>query len=351
MAGTAFAIDQPPQDPQQQRAWLVGHLVTDMEALGTFDGNTLAKVPAIVNALTDDQVALLAQYYYLTRSKTEQDAYLYALQQQGYTDEQVNAAKAQIADLLTDDERPDRGVLRPVRPDAAAGPVRRPNLLRQRAGLVLPCRMLRPRVVLQQRLLRRSLLQRRLLRAPGRCRSATPTTTTAATSTRPTTTSPTPSTSTAARTWRSAKPTGCGTTATGTTRWRTTASCTVLSRNQHPPTRLHQPEPCRQPQPGSPQPSCCCRPRGPNRAHVGNRKPVVHNQAAKPHANRAAAEHPPRSIGRQPSPCEPCLGSACPCVPTGSPCRTPETARTHRTQDLRRTPRLMRKSGGHAKHR
>ena len=102
MASTAFAIDQPPQEPDQQRAWLVGHLVTDMEALGTFDGNTLAKVPGIVDALTDDQVALLAQYYYLTRSKTEQDASLYAMQQQGYTDEQVNEAKAQIADLLTE---------------------------------------------------------------------------------------------------------------------------------------------------------------------------------------------------------------------------------------------------------
>ena len=47
----AFAIDQPPQDPEQQRAWLIGHVVTDMEALGTFDGNALAKVPSIVNAL------------------------------------------------------------------------------------------------------------------------------------------------------------------------------------------------------------------------------------------------------------------------------------------------------------
>ena len=102
VAGTAFAIDQPPQEPDQQRAWLVGHLVTDMEALGTFDGNALAKVPGIVDALTDDQVALLAQYYYLTRSKTEQDASLYSLQQQGYADEQVNVAKAQIADLLTE---------------------------------------------------------------------------------------------------------------------------------------------------------------------------------------------------------------------------------------------------------
>jgi len=97
----AFAVDQPPQEPEQQRAWLVGHLVTDMEALGTFDGNTVAKVPGTVNALTDDQVVLLSQYYYLTRSKTEQDASLYAMQQQGYSDEQVNAAKAEIADLLT----------------------------------------------------------------------------------------------------------------------------------------------------------------------------------------------------------------------------------------------------------
>ena len=101
MAGTAVAIDQPPQEPDQLRAWLVGHLVTDMEALGTFDGTTLAKVPSIVNALTDDQVALLSQYYFLTRSKTQQDAYLYSLQQQGNTDEQVNAAKAEVADLLT----------------------------------------------------------------------------------------------------------------------------------------------------------------------------------------------------------------------------------------------------------
>ena len=102
LAGTAFAIDQPPQEPEQLRPWLVGHLVTDMEALGTFDGTTLAKVPGIVNALTDDQVALLAQYYFLTRSKTEQDAGIYSLQQQGYAEEQVNGAKAEVADLLTE---------------------------------------------------------------------------------------------------------------------------------------------------------------------------------------------------------------------------------------------------------
>ena len=38
-AGSSLAVDQPPQEPEQQRAWLVGHVVTDMEALGTFGGN------------------------------------------------------------------------------------------------------------------------------------------------------------------------------------------------------------------------------------------------------------------------------------------------------------------------
>ncbi len=99
-AGTALAIDQPPQGADQQRDWLVGHLVGDMQALGTFDGNTLAKLPGIVKGLTDDQVALLAQYYFLTRSKTEQDAAIYAMQQQRCTVEQLNAARAEIADLL-----------------------------------------------------------------------------------------------------------------------------------------------------------------------------------------------------------------------------------------------------------
>ncbi len=159
MAGTALAIDRPPQDPQQQRAWLVGHLVTDMEALGTFDGNTLAKVPGIVNALTDEQVALLAQYYFLTRSKTEQDASLYAMQQQGYADQQVNEAKAEIANLLTTMNDQIEACYAQFTPMAAASPVPRPDLLRQRAWLVLPCQVLRPRVVLRQRLLRRSLLQ------------------------------------------------------------------------------------------------------------------------------------------------------------------------------------------------
>ena len=136
-AGSALAVDQPPQEPEQQRAWLTGHVIADMEALGTFGGKAFAKVPGIVNRLTDDQVALLAQYYFLTRSKTEQDAGLYAMQERGYTDEQVKEAKAPIAELLTVLQRRDRGVPRRVRADAPAGAVPRPGLLRHRAGMVL----------------------------------------------------------------------------------------------------------------------------------------------------------------------------------------------------------------------
>ena len=99
-ASTAPAMDQPPQNAQQQRDWLIGHLTTDMQALGSFDAAAAAKLPSTVNSLTDNQVALLAQYYFLTRSKAEQDAYLYALQQQGSTTAQIAAAQAQIADLL-----------------------------------------------------------------------------------------------------------------------------------------------------------------------------------------------------------------------------------------------------------
>jgi hypothetical protein len=101
VVGSAFAIDQPPQDPEQQRPWLVGHLVTDMKTLGTFSSADFGKVADIVNNMTDDQVELLAQYYYLTRAKTLQDSSLYAMQQQGCSDEEVNTAKAEIADLLT----------------------------------------------------------------------------------------------------------------------------------------------------------------------------------------------------------------------------------------------------------
>ena len=71
-----------------------------MQALGTFDAAALAKLPATINALSDGQVALLSQYYFLTRGKAGQDAYLYALQQQGATAAQLAAANAEIADLL-----------------------------------------------------------------------------------------------------------------------------------------------------------------------------------------------------------------------------------------------------------
>ena len=98
------ASDPPPADPGRQREWLQTHLLRDMHSLGTFDGNTTTKAWSSIKSLTDDQAGLLCQNYSLSRSKAEQDAYIYSLQQQGYSDEQLQAAKAGVADLLTEME-------------------------------------------------------------------------------------------------------------------------------------------------------------------------------------------------------------------------------------------------------
>ena len=96
------ALDQPPADPGRQRQWLQVHLLKDVQLSGTFNGDTVTKVLAVLRNLSDDQLSLLCQYYLLTRSKTEQDAYLYSLQQQGCSGDQVNSAKAAVADLLSE---------------------------------------------------------------------------------------------------------------------------------------------------------------------------------------------------------------------------------------------------------
>jgi len=100
MTGSAVAMDQPPDTAPQQRAWLLSHLVTDMQSVGTFQSNDIAQMVTLVNTLTDDQVNLLARFYFLTREKTEQDAQLYAVQQTE-TGDALAQAKAQVADLLT----------------------------------------------------------------------------------------------------------------------------------------------------------------------------------------------------------------------------------------------------------
>ena len=71
-----------------------------MQSVGSFKSDDIAQTVTLVNSLTDDQVSLLARFYYLTRAKTEQDAQLYAVQQTD-TGEALAQAKAQVADLLT----------------------------------------------------------------------------------------------------------------------------------------------------------------------------------------------------------------------------------------------------------
>ena len=101
VASTCLAIQPPPLDSESQRAWLTGHLIADMKTLDTFSPADFGKVADVVTGMTDDQAALACQFYYLTRAKTEQDAYLFALQKEGKTDEEVNEAKASVTDLLT----------------------------------------------------------------------------------------------------------------------------------------------------------------------------------------------------------------------------------------------------------
>jgi hypothetical protein len=100
LTGTSLAIDQPPDTAPQQRAWLLSRLVTDMQRVGSFTSDDVARTVTLVNALTDDRVSLLARFYCLTREKTEQDARLYAVQLSD-TEEALARAKAQVADLLT----------------------------------------------------------------------------------------------------------------------------------------------------------------------------------------------------------------------------------------------------------
>jgi hypothetical protein len=100
LTGTCLATDQPPETAPQQRAWLLSHLVTDMQSVGSFTSSDVARTVTLVNTLTDDQVSLLARFYCLTRAKTEQDARLYAVQLSD-TEAALAQAKAQVADLLT----------------------------------------------------------------------------------------------------------------------------------------------------------------------------------------------------------------------------------------------------------
>ena len=100
VAWTAQAITSPPLDADSQRAWLTGHLVSDMQALGTFKPADFGKIAEVVNNMTGEELGIACQFYYLTRAKTEQDAGLFAQQQEGHTRQQLAEARVIIADLL-----------------------------------------------------------------------------------------------------------------------------------------------------------------------------------------------------------------------------------------------------------
>ena len=68
---TPSTAEQPPTDPQAQRAWLLGHLVADMQAQGKYDAQKVQAAEAALNKMTPTQVAASVQYYQQRKSQVE----------------------------------------------------------------------------------------------------------------------------------------------------------------------------------------------------------------------------------------------------------------------------------------
>ena len=117
----AGAMDKPPEAPENQRSWLRGGLLNDMTETekrmpGTFATREYARAKALANPsaspslkISDEDVDLLADYYYRTRARAEEDLQQFQRQlpragqfpgqlpnpqQAGPTDEELKAAKA-----------------------------------------------------------------------------------------------------------------------------------------------------------------------------------------------------------------------------------------------------------------
>ena len=86
MGRFAGAMDKPPDSPKFQRSWLRDRLVNDMTEInnqmpGTFAYQAFQRAEAIPGVRAsrgfrisdDNDVALLADYYYRTRARAEED--------------------------------------------------------------------------------------------------------------------------------------------------------------------------------------------------------------------------------------------------------------------------------------
>ena len=86
----AAAVDKPPEQPTSQRSWLVENLCCDMTSTpDPFTKQDVGRIRAVSNprpraswGVGDHEVALLADYYYRTRARAEEDLQLQQLSSQ-----------------------------------------------------------------------------------------------------------------------------------------------------------------------------------------------------------------------------------------------------------------------------
>ena len=63
LATSSLAADQPPKSAPQQRAWLLSHLVTDMQSADRYASADVAQTVTRVNNMSPAQIGTLARYY------------------------------------------------------------------------------------------------------------------------------------------------------------------------------------------------------------------------------------------------------------------------------------------------
>jgi hypothetical protein len=95
VGAVAWAIDRPPAPRELQKAWLAGNLATDMQASGIFGPRDYQQASGFIRYLKPQEIQSLADLYYRTRSRAEQDVRRQQLLQAQVNPEQVSPGPAQ----------------------------------------------------------------------------------------------------------------------------------------------------------------------------------------------------------------------------------------------------------------
>jgi hypothetical protein len=119
----AGAIDRPPQQREQERAWLKGNLAADMQALGMFGQRDYHQAGGFIRSLKASEIHLLADLYYRTRSRAEQD-----LRQQQLPQSQLNPAQPNPPQNNLAQPKPDPAGPNPTADEQQRGKAEREDL-------------------------------------------------------------------------------------------------------------------------------------------------------------------------------------------------------------------------------